>query len=110
MLTSDCGSNFLAGAQKDDLWDWNRCACHCLNIGVQAALKEPMIEGCLPPLTALAHRFSYSWIAWNRFKKMQLKTLKRAEERNDDDGDADYNEDEDFNVGGEGWPRLKKVL
>ena len=33
------------GAEKDELWDWNRCACHCLNIAVQATLKEPMIEG-----------------------------------------------------------------
>ena len=58
VLTSDCGSDISVGAEKDDLWDWNRCACHCLNIAVQAALKEPTIEGCLAPLTALAHRFS----------------------------------------------------
>ena len=42
VLTNDCGSDVLAGAEKDELWDWNRCACHCLNIDVQAALKEPM--------------------------------------------------------------------
>ena len=110
MLTSDCGSDVLAGAEKDELWDWNRCACHCLNIAVQAALKEPMIEGCLAPLTALAHRFSKSRSAWNRFKKTQLQILQRAEELSDDESDADYDGDEDFVVGGEGQPRLKQVL
>ena len=44
MLTNDCGSDMSAGAEKDELWDWDRCACHCLNIAVQAALKEPVIE------------------------------------------------------------------
>ena len=57
VLTSDCGSDVSAGAKKDELWDWNRCAYHCLNIAVQAALKEHMIEDCLVPLTALARRF-----------------------------------------------------
>ena len=104
VLTSDCGSDVLVGAEKDELWDWNRCACHCLNIAVQAALKEPMIEGCLAPLTALARRFSKSWSAWNRFKKTQLQILKWEEERSDDESDANYDGDEDFNVGGEGQP------
>ena len=72
MLTCACGSDVLAAAEKDELWDWNRCACHCLNIAVQAALKEPMIEGYLAQLTALARKFSKSQSAWNRFKKMQL--------------------------------------
>ena len=31
------------------------------------------------------------------------------EERSDDESDADYDGDEDFDVGGEGQPRLKKV-
>ena len=110
MLTSDCGSDVLAGVEKDELWDWNRCACHCLNIAVQAALKEPMIEVCLAPLMALARKFSYSWSAWNRLKKMQLHVLKWAEERSDDESDANYDGDEDFDVGGEGQPRLKQVL
>ena len=69
VLTSDCGSDVSAGAEKGELGDWNRCACHCLNIAVQAALEEPMIEGYLATLTALARRFSKSQIAWNRFKK-----------------------------------------
>ena len=60
VLTSDCGSDVSVGAEKDELWDWNRCACHCLNIAIQAALKEPMIEGCLAPLMALACKFLYS--------------------------------------------------
>ena len=110
MLTNDCGSDILAGAEKDELWDWNRCACHCLNIVVQATLKEPMIEGCLALLTALARRFSYSWSAWNRFKKTHLQILKRAEELSDDESDDDCDGDEDFDVGGEGQPRFKKML
>ena len=69
MSTSDCGSDVLAGSEKDELWDSSHCACHCLNIATQAALKEPMIEGCLAPLTILACKFSYSQSAWNRFKK-----------------------------------------
>ena len=58
VLTSDCGSDVLMGAEEDELWDWYRCACNCLKIAVQAALKEPIIKGCLAPLTALARRFS----------------------------------------------------
>ena len=34
VLTSDCGSDVAMGAERDRLWDWNRCACHCLNIAV----------------------------------------------------------------------------
>ena len=28
VLTSDCGKNVSVGAKKDELWDWNLCACH----------------------------------------------------------------------------------
>ena len=34
MLTSDCGSDVSVGAARDNLWDWNWCACHCLNVAV----------------------------------------------------------------------------
>ena len=87
-------------SKKNELWDWNRCACHCLNIAVQAALKEPLIEGCLAPLMALARRFSKRLSAWNRFKKTQLKILQPAEELCDNESDANYDGDEDFDVGG----------
>ena len=72
VLASDCGSDMLAGAEKDHLWDWNRCACHCLNIAVQAALKEEVVHECLEPLTTLAASFSKSWSLWNKFKKTQI--------------------------------------
>ena len=49
-----------AGVEKDELGDWNRCACHCLNVVVQANLKKPMIEGYLAPLATLARRFFYN--------------------------------------------------
>ena len=47
VLTSNCGSDVSAGAKRDNLWDWNQCACHCLNIAIQAALKEEVIQECL---------------------------------------------------------------
>ena len=110
VLTSDCGSDVSAGAERDGLWDWNRCACHCLNLAVQAALKEEVVHECLSPLTELAAKFSKSRHLWNKFKKTQMEILEREEERSDDEGEADFDGDEDFEVGGEGEPRLKKVL
>ena len=110
VLTSDCGSDVSAGAERERLWDWNRCACHCLNIAVQAALKEEVVHECLEPLTALAARFSKSRSLWNKFKKTQMRILDREEERSDDEGEADFDGDEDLEVGGEGEPRLKRVL
>ena len=110
MLTSDCGSDVLVGAERDNLWDWNRCACHCLKIAVQVALKEEGIQECLAPLTALACRFSKSWSIWNKFKKTQMEILHQEEECSEDEGEADCDGDEDFKVGEEGQPHLKKVL
>ena len=70
VLTRDYGSDVSVGAKRDSLWDWNRCACHCLNIAVQAALKEEVVHECLEPLIALAARFSNSRSLWSKFKKM----------------------------------------
>ena len=58
-----------------------------------------MIEGCLAPLTALAHRFSKNRSAWNSFKKTQLEILQWAEELSDDESDNDYDGCEDFDFG-----------
>ena len=80
MLTSDCGSDVSAGAERDRIWDWNRCACHCLNIFVQAALKEEVVHDCLEPLIALAARFSKSRSLWNKVNKMQIEILHQEEE------------------------------
>ena len=102
VLTSDCGSDVSAGAERDRLWDWNRCAYHCLNIAVQAALKEEVVRECLELLTALAAKFSKSWSLWNKFKKTQMEILDREEERNDDEGEPDLDGEENFAVGGEG--------
>ena len=44
------------------------------------------------------------------FKKPQMETLDREEERSDDEGEADFDGDEDLEVGGEGEPRLKRAL
>ena len=110
VLTSDCGSDVSAGAERESLWDWNRCACHCLNIAVQAALKEELVHECLEPLTALAARFSKSRSLWNKFKKTHMNILHREEERSDDEGEADFEGDEDLEVGGEGEAPLEESL
>ena len=94
MLTSDCGSDVSAGPERDRLWDWNLCACHCLNIVVQAVLKEEVVHECLEPLMALAARFSNRQSLWNKFKKTQMEILDQEEERSHDEGE----------------PRLKGVL
>ena len=39
-----------------------------------------------------------------------MEILDQEEERSDDEGEADFDGDEDLEVGGEGEPRLKKVL
>ena len=39
-----------------------------------------------------------------------MRILDREEERSDDEGEADFYGDEDLEVGGEGEPRLKRVL
>ena len=57
-----------------------------------------------------AARFSKSRSLWNKFKKTQMRILDREEERSDDEGEADFDGDEDLEVGGEGEPRLKRVL
>ena len=110
VLTSDCGSDVSPRVEIDRLWDWNQCACHCLNIAVQAALKEEVVHECLASLTALATRFSKIRSLWNKFKKTQMGILDQEEERSDDEGEADFDGDEDSEVGGEGEARLKKVL
>ena len=109
-LTSDCVRDVSAGAERDRLWDWNRCACHCLNIAIQAALKEEVVHECLEPLTALVARFSKSRSLWNKFKKTQMEILDWEEKRSDDEGEPDLDGDEDLEVGGEGEPYLKRVL
>ena len=106
VLANDCGNDVFAGEERDQLWDWNHCACHCSNTTI---LKEPIIEECPAPLTTLARRCSKSRSAWNRFKKTQMKVQNR-EECNDDEREANFDGDEDFAIGGEGQPHLKKVL
>ena len=63
-----------------------------------------MTEGYLAILMALARRFSYNLSAWNWLKKTQLQILKRAEKCSNDESDANYDGDEDFDVEGEGQP------
>ena len=81
-----------------------------MNIAIQGALKEELVHECLEPLTVLAARFSKSRSLWNKFKKTQMNILRPEEERSDDEGEADFDGDEDLEVGGEGEPCLKRVL
>ena len=60
----------LVGAEKDSLWDWNRCVSHCLNIVVQSALKCPCIQNFVEPLVELDRRFSRSRVLWTEFKNV----------------------------------------
>ena len=69
-----------------------------------------MIHECLKPFTALAAIFSNSQSLWNKLKKTPMEIQDREEERNDDEGEPDLGGDEDLEVGGEGEPRLKRVL
>ena len=110
VLTSDCGSDVSAGAEKNSLWDWNRCACHCLNIAVQSALKRPCIQKFVEPLVELARKFSRSRSLWMEFKKVQLEMLHREAECSDDEGDADFDGEEGLSCDAQGKPQAKKVL
>ena len=44
LLMSDCGSDVSMGAEKDNLLDCNHCACPCLSIAAQVAMKSRAIE------------------------------------------------------------------
>ena len=110
LLTGDWGSDVSVGAEKDELLDQNPCACHCFKIVVEAAWKEPIVDNYLAPLTTLARRFSKSRSAWNWFKKTQMEIPNWEEECSNDEKEADFDGDEDFEVGGEGLPRLNKIL
>ena len=61
--------------EKDSLWVWDYCACHCLNIAVQSALRHPWIQKFVEPLVELARKFSRSRSLWMDFKKVQLEML-----------------------------------
>ena len=94
VLTSDYGSNVLAGAKKNSLWDWNHCACHCLNIAMQSALKRSCIQKFVEPLVELACKFSMSRSLWMEFKKVQLEMLHLEAECRNNEGDVDFDGEE----------------
>ena len=70
VLTSACKSDVSTAVEKDNLWDWNRCACHYVNIAVQSALRCSCIQKFAEPLVELAHKFSKSRSLWTEFKKV----------------------------------------
>ena len=70
VLTNDCESDVSMGAEKNSLWDWYHCACYCLNIAMQSALKRPYIQKFVEHLVELARKFSRSRSLWMEFKKV----------------------------------------
>ena len=110
VLTSDCGSDVSMGAEKNNLLDWNRCACHCLNIGVQSAPKRPCIQKFVEPLVELARKFSRRRCLWMEFRKVYLEMLHQEAECSDDEGDADFDGEEGLSWDAQGKPQGKKVL
>ena len=110
VLTCDCGSDVSAGVEKNSLWDWNLCVCHCLNIAVQSALKHPCIQKFVEPLLELARKISKSRSLWMEFKEVQLEMLHREAECSNDESDADFDGEEGLSCDAEGKPQVKKVL
>ena len=110
VLTSDCGNDVSAGAEKNSPWDWNRCACHCLNIAMQSALKRPSIHKFVEPLVKLACKFSRSRSLWMEFKKVQLEMLRQEADCCDDEGDADFDGVEGLSCDAQGKTQVKNML
>ena len=98
------------GAEKDSLWDWNRCACHCLNIAMQSALRRPCIQKYADPLVELGRNFSRSRSLWKEFKKVQLEMLHWEVKCSDDKGDTDFDGEEVLSCDAQGKPQVKKML
>ena len=107
VLTIDCGSDVSVGAKKNSLWDWNCCACHCLNTAVQSALKRPCIQKFMEPLVELACKCSRSMSLWMEFKKIHLETLHCEAACNDDEGDAYFDGEEGLSCDAQGKPQAK---
>ena len=110
VLTSDCGRDVYVGVEKNNLWDWNRCVCHCLNIVVQSALKRPCIQKLVEHLVELGRKFSRSRSLWIEFKKVQLKMLHQEAECSDAKGNIDFDGEEGLSCHAQGKPQAKKVL
>ena len=66
-LTTDNASNIAATAEKDCLFDWNRCICHCLHLAVTDGLKSSIIIEAINDLSMVATKMKRSTIEWRRF-------------------------------------------
>ena len=73
--TTDCGANVSLGVELENLWDWNKCACHMLHLAVNAGLNAATIDVRLQPLYKLCRRLSRSSVAWKKFKKRQQEVV-----------------------------------
>ena len=90
-VTTDLGADISAGVEKDGLWDWNRCICHCLNLAVMAGTKEPAVSAALAQMRVLTILMKRSTREWSRFKKIQREWIEenRCEDAMETDGEEE---------------------
>lgn len=109
-LTSDDGNDVSLRTKRDNLWDWSHCACHCLDIAMQAALQNTVIQKSVEPWVDLTWKFSKSKSLWWELKKIQLEVLFQDRESSDDEGDPNFDGDERLYVGRDNKPQVTKIL
>ena len=73
-ITTDCASDVSAGCEKDELFDWNRCVCHCLHNAVAAGLALPDVQDAVGQLRGLGVNMRRSRLALDKFKRIQTGT------------------------------------
>ena len=74
-MTTDCGANVSAGVELKNLWDWNKCACHMLHLGVNAGLNATTIDVRLQPLYKLCALFESLLCGMEEIQKEASKRL-----------------------------------
>ncbi len=75
-ITTDLGADICAGVERDALWDWNRCICHCIHLAVTAGTKDCELEQALKEVRTMAVRMKRSSTAWRNFKNTQWEWIK----------------------------------
>ena len=98
-LTTDQGSNIASAAERHDLFDWNKCMCHVLNIAVKHGIEaSATATDAITKLVGLANHFRKSSSAWEVFKRQQKQVIvenglrNRTEEQEDDESQSDVSD------------------
>ena len=60
-ITTDNGSNFIAGFADDDRWLQFRCFGHSLDLAINKGLKLPRVETAVRKCRGIVELFSRSW-------------------------------------------------